>query len=95
LYWGGAKNSEKANKSETKLFAKYTPEIPLNAQFRIVSWECSVPGALGKAPTGTGPDISSAGNLIRAAKAGMNISFMCTVVGPDNLQRRLGGVFKL
>ena len=95
LYWGGTKSGEKANKSETKLFAKYPPEIPLNAQFRIVSWECAVPGALGKAPTGTGGDISAAGNLIRAAKPGMNVSFMCNVVGPDGVQRKKGGVFKL
>jgi len=77
------------------LFAKYPPEIPLNAQFRIVNWECTVPGALGKAPSGQSNDISGAGNLIRAAKPGMNISFMCNVVGPDGVQRKKGGVFKL
>lgn len=95
LYWGAAKSGTKGSKAETKLFAKYPPEIPLNAQFRIVNWECQVPGAQGRPPSGTGSDISSASGLLRAAKPDMQVSFICTVVGPDGIQRKKAGSFKI
>jgi hypothetical protein len=95
LYWGAVKNGERGSKSETNLFAKYPPEIPLNATFRIVDWECQVPGAQGAPPKGTGNSIASASGLIKAAKPGMNVSFICTVVGPDGVKRKKAGAFKL
>jgi hypothetical protein len=95
LYWGGVKNGGKASKSQTKLFAKYPPEIPLNAKFSIVKWECQVPGAQGKPPGGPGANISAASNLLRAAKPGSQVSFICTVVGPDGIQRKKAGAFKI
>ncbi len=95
LYWGGVKNGGKASKSQTKLFAKYPPEIPLNATFRIISWECQVPGAQGKPPGGPGSNISAATNLLRAARPGSQVSFICTVVGPDGIQRKKAGAFKI
>jgi len=95
LYWGGVKNGGKASKSQTQLFAKYPPEIPLNATFNIVKWECQVPGAQGKPPGGPGANISAATNLLRAAKPGSQVSFICTVVGPDGIQRKKAGAFKI
>ena len=94
LYWGAAKNGMKGSKAETKLFAKYPPEIPLNASFTIRSWECSVPGAA-RPVMGTGGNISAASGLIRAAKPGSQISFICTVVGPDGIARKKAGAFKI
>jgi hypothetical protein len=95
IYWGAAKNGDRGSKAETRLFAKYPPEIPLNAKFNIINWECQVPGAQGAPPKGSGNDIGSASALIRAARSGMNVSFICTVVGPDNVQRKRGATFKL
>ncbi|MFK7787723.1 MAG: hypothetical protein AB8B56_21560 [Crocinitomicaceae bacterium] len=95
LYWGGVKNGGKASKSQTKLFAKYPPEIPLSATFNILKWECQVPGAQGKPPGGPGSNISAATNLLRAAKPGSQVSFICTVVGPDGIQRKKAGAFKI
>jgi len=95
LYWGGAKNGEKGSKVEKKLFAKYPPEIPLNATFKVVDWECQVPGAQGAPPKGNGSDISSASGLISAVKPGMNVSFICNVVGPDGVRRKKAGAWKL
>lgn len=94
LFWGAAKNGTKGSKAETKLFAKYPPEIPLNASFVIKSWECSVPGAA-RPVLGTGGDISAAAGLIKAAPAGSQISFICTVVGPDGISRKKAGAFKI
>ncbi len=94
LYWGAAKNGTKGSKAETKLFAKYPPEIPLSATFKITKWECSVPGAA-RPVLGTGGNISAANGLIRAAKPGSQISFICTVVGPDGIARKKAGAFKI
>jgi gliding motility-associated protein GldM len=96
LYWGAAKNGDKGSRTETKLFAKYGPEIPLNAQFTIVNWEVQIPGAQGAPPKGTGGNLDgTAANLIKQAKPGMLVSFICTVVGPDKIQRKLAGAFKV
>ena len=95
LYWGGVKNGGQASKSQTTLFAKYPPEIPLNASFTITNWECQVPVAQGKPPGGPGSNISAATNLLKAAKPGSQVSFICTVVGPDGIQRKKAGAFKI
>ncbi|MFT5858432.1 MAG: gliding motility-associated protein GldM [Flavobacteriaceae bacterium] len=95
LYWGGTASGGKASKSQTTLFAKYPPEIPLNAKFSVVNWECQVPGAMGRPPAGPGSNISAASNLLRAARSGSQVSFICTVVGPDGIQRKLAGAYKI
>jgi hypothetical protein len=94
IYWGGSKNGERASKAETKLFAKYGPEIPLKADFTIKSWECAVPGA-SRPITGTGSNIAAASGLLRAAPAGSMVSFICKVVGPDGITRTRAGAFKI
>ncbi|MDX2361058.1 MAG: GldM family protein [Crocinitomicaceae bacterium] len=94
LYWGGSPSGSRANKSETKLFAKYGPEIPLKATFTIINWECSIPGAI-KPIKGQGSRIDAASTMIRASQPGSQISFICTVVGPDGVQRKRAGAFKI
>lgn len=95
LYWGAAKSGQSGSRNETKLFARYPPEIPLNATFNIVDWECTIPGAPGAPPRGTGSNIGAASSLIRQAKPGMTVSFTCTVVGPDGIRRKKAGAFKV
>jgi len=96
LYWGAAKDGEKGSRSETRLFAKYPPEIPLNASFTIKSWELSIPGAPGAPPKGTGNMLDGAAmSLLKQAKPGSVIGFMTTVVGPDGIVRKKGGAFTL
>ena len=96
LYWGAAKDGEKGSRSETRLFAKYPPEIPLNASFTIKSWELSIPGAPGAPPKGTGNTLDGAAiSLLKQAKPGAVIGFMTTVVGPDGIVRKKGGAFTL
>jgi hypothetical protein len=95
LFWGGAKSGERANKRETRLFAKYGPEIPLKATFRIIDWECTIPGAPGAPPRGSGSNVSGASSLILQARTGMNVSFVCTIIGPDGVRRKKAGVFKI
>jgi len=96
LYWGAAKDGDKGSRSETRLFAKYPPEIPLNATFTIKSWELSIPGAPGAPPKGSGNTLDGAAiSLLKQAKPGSVIGFMTTVVGPDGITRKKGGAFTL
>jgi len=95
LFWGGSANGTQGSRSATQLFAKYGEGVPLNAQFSVVSWECQIPGAPGAPPRGSGSSIAAASNLIGQAKPGMNVSFIATVVGPDKIQRKIAGAYKL
>lgn len=94
IYWGGARSGEKASKTAPTLFAKYGPETPLKASFKVVRWECSVPGAA-RPIKGTGNKVGAAAGLLRAAPAGSQVSFICYVVGPDGLQRKRAGAFTI
>lgn len=95
IYFGSAADGEQASKAETRLFAKYGPEIPLNVSFTIISWELNVAGAPRPAK-GTGNSIAGEGSaLLRQAKPGSTISFMVQVKGPDGGTRKRSGVFRI
>lgn len=95
VYWGASDENSPVSTSNKKLFVKYPPEIPLNANFSVISWECSISGAPGANPTGTGNDISSAIPLIRQASRGAIVSFRCLVRYPGNRTGRVNASFKL
>lgn len=93
ITFGGAGNGEKASKVETRLFAKYPPEIPLNVQFSIVSWELEF---MGRSAKGAGNQLSpEAQALLKQAKPGANASFIVKYKGPDNILRTGGVAVKL
>lgn len=95
LYWGGSSNGEKGPKTTTGLFARFGPGIPLDAAFKIISWECKT-GAPGAPPKGTGSNLSpQAINLIGQMKSGMNVTINCWVVGPDNVRRYVTGSYSM
>lgn len=96
LYFGAAKSGDKASRAETKLFSKYPPEIPLNATFRIVSWELVIPGNPGAPPKGAGDVLNgAAASLLKQAKPGTAITFFTEVVGPDGVKRKKTGAFTI
>ena len=95
LYWGSAKSGKKGSKSSRLLQAKYSPEIPLKANFTIIKWTCFAPGLKGAPPSGVGSNIGSAGPLINAVKPGTGVSFTCQVRGPDGIARQIGGSWSL
>lgn len=95
LYWGSSKSGEKGSRGSRLLQAKYSPEIPLKADFKLISWTCYAPGLKGAPPTGSGGSISAAGQLINALKPGSGISFTCKVRGPDGITRQIGGGWSL
>jgi hypothetical protein len=89
IYFGGASNGMQASKAETKLFAKYPPEIPLNVTFTVLSWELEF---LGRSAKGTGGQIDAAAQaLLKQARPGQTASFLVKYKGPDG-GIRTGGV---
>ena len=95
IFWGNIADGGKGNKSNTRLFAKYPPEIPLSASFQIVSWKCIVPGQRSKPKSGTGSNISAARSAISQAKPGSTVTFMCKVKGPDGVVKKKSATFKI
>ena len=96
LYFGAAKSGETGSRAETRLFAKYPPEIPLNATFTVLSWELAVPGNPTAPPRGPGGQLTpGASSLLKQAKPGTVIGFMTDVRGPDGITRKKGGSFKI
>ena len=95
LFWGAAADGEKAPLSQTKLFAKYGPGIPISAEFRIVNWTCQIPNSVSAPPSGNGDDISSAVRLLRQSRPGMIAVFTCKVIGPDNKTQIVTGSYRL
>jgi len=95
IFFGSAADGETASKAETRLFAKYPPEIPLNVAFQVVSWELNVAGAPRPAK-GTGNQLTpDATSLLKQAKSGSTVSFMTQVKGPDGIIRKKSGVFRI
>lgn len=93
IYFGTAANGEKGSKSETRLFAKYPPEIPLNVQFSLTSWELEF---MGRTASGSGNQLNGeAIALLRQARPGSSASFICKYRGPDNINRTGAVIVKL
>ena len=77
----GQSVSKSAVGSMNKLFAKYPPEIPLNAAFDVASWEVNVSGAP-RSVSGTGAMLSTeALSLLKQAKAGSKVSISAKYKG--------------
>ena len=88
LYWGAAKNGMKASLHETRIFAKYPPEIPLRAQFAIRKWKVSHKG---DTISGIGSNISKAREIFKKLEGNARITFEVSVIGPDGVERQLIG----
>jgi len=96
LYFGAAKSGETGSRAETRLFARYPPEIPLNAIFTVLSWELAVPNNPTAPPRGPGGQLTPlASSLLKQVKPGTLIGFMTDVRGPDGITRKKGGTFKI
>lgn len=95
LYWGGSKSGVKGSRSSRALLAKYTPEIPLKANFKVTKWTASAPGLKGAPPKGLGGSLAAASGLITNAPPGTALSITATVVGPDGIARQIGGSWPL
>jgi gliding motility-associated protein GldM len=96
IYWGMARNGERASNRERNLFAKYPPEVPLNAGFDVRSWEMVINGAPGAPPTGTGSVLNDqAMSLLRQTRPGTSVTFYLKVMGKDKVERTKTASFKV
>lgn len=84
IYWGGSKNGHLANSRTTVLFAKYPPEIPLNATFRINGWKIFHQG---DTLSGTGSNLKNAEELFKSINEKTTLEFEVECVGPDGVVR--------
>jgi hypothetical protein len=76
IYWGSAKNGDKASPREKFLFSKYPPDVALDAKFSIKSWEMYIGGAPGAPPRGTGNVLNQqALSLLNQARPGTIVTF--------------------
>ncbi|MCC6701648.1 MAG: hypothetical protein IT221_08990 [Fluviicola sp.] len=95
IYFGAVADGGKASKAETRIFAKYGDEIPLTANFTVVSWEMQVAG-LSRPSKGSGNNLTAeAIGQLKQAKPGAMISFMTQVKGPDGILRKKSGNFTI
>ena len=88
LYWGGSKSNSKATLHSTSLFAKYPPEVPLNASFSIAEWSIFDKG---DTISGVGNNLESADSLFRSFEVPTVVTIQTVVVGPDGIRRKILG----
>ena len=99
IYLGGLADgssvSKASLKAQSKIFAKYGPEVPLKAVFTVKSWTLNVTGAP-REVKGTGSVLTSkAKSLIKGVQKGGTVSFMVSVKGPDGITRKKSGAFSV
>lgn len=92
LYWGGAKQSGKANIRQRKLFAKYPPEIPISAAFSILNWKIEWNGEQAE---GNGSNLTSAEDFLKKIKEKTEVFVTTTVIGPDGIEREISAKWKV
>jgi len=92
LYWGGAKDGERASIKETIIFAKYGPEIPMRAEFTVTSWNIINEN---DTITGTGSKISTAESFLSKIEVNTTLQILTTVIGPDGISRIIKGEWKV
>lgn len=91
LFWGTSKSGAKASKSQRVLVARYSPELPLQAVFKIRSWTLSSPAGT---VSGIGSDLSAANEIINATENSL-VAINAIVVGPDGIARSVGGSWQV
>ena len=96
LYWGTARIGENVSRYVNRFFVKYSPEIPLDTSFSIMSWELVIPGKTVAPIKGKGDTLDeTAMSLLSISKPGSSISLFTRVIGPDGIVRLVGGEFIL
>lgn len=95
VFFGGYSEGKTISPSETKLFVKYGDDIPLTANFKILSWKLIVEGSPIN-PSGEGSVLSvQASSVLKQGRKGSTVTFSLKVLDPAKVQRNLSGTFKL
>jgi hypothetical protein len=88
LFWGPHKHQSQANIREPRIFAKYTPEIRLNASFAVKSWQLI---HAQDTIRGEGASLVSAQEFLQGIVAPGKIRMEVEVVGPDRETHSISG----
>lgn len=94
IFVGSTGSGGKISANPGGLNAGYPPEIPLKAEFRVLSWTVQVAGIMGK-KEGQGQSLSGVGTLLGQAKSGSMVSIEAAVKGPDGKVNLIYETFKL
>jgi predicted small secreted protein len=92
LYWGAAKASEKANLRTERIFAKYPPEIPINATFIVESWMIITSK---DTISGIGNDLKEAEKILKKIDSQSIVKIETKVKGPDDIIRTIEGTWRV
>ncbi len=94
LYFGAADPGGKINKTETKFFAKYRPEVPMVCQFQIVSGTIMMPDKTLRYFSGNQLS-ESVSKEIQALPDGSTIWVETYTIGPDGRWRIVKSTFQI
>lgn len=94
LFLGGAEEGDISNQAETRLFAKYGSEVPLNISFSILEGEVVLESGERFAFSGNTFSADCHNNLLKL-KNGSFIQVIAEVKGPDGIIRKIQGRWSL
>ena len=94
IFVGAIGSGGKISTNPGGLNAGYPPEIPLNANFTVLNWECTVSGVMGKV-NGQGSSLAGVNKILGQARPGATVAIEASVVGPDKKVNKIYEVFKL
>lgn len=94
IFVGSVESGGKISTNPGGLNAGYPPSIPLNAVFKVLSWEAQVQGIMGK-KQGQGSSLNGVSSILGQAKPGSIVTIEARVVGPDKKVNIIYETFKL
>ncbi len=93
IFWGPIEAGNKANIRERKLFAKYSPWIPLKAEFTVVSWELIIDSNV--VVTGNGSLLYEAEETLKKFTETTTVSMRVRIKGVDGITRIREGYWEV
>jgi len=95
LFWGSSGPGGPVAPNATQLFTKYGEGIPLEPNFKIISWQCKIPNAPGAPISGNGSNVSAALSMVKMLKPGMYVNFIALVEDGSGLRRKVESNYKM
>lgn len=92
IYLGGKRSGYRISSEEYNLIAKYPPEIPINASFKIKRWELI---SMGDSISGTNEDLEKISFYLKESIGFRSVQIKGVSVGPDGIGRRFAGVWDI
>lgn len=92
IYWGAAYNGSQADIHERRLFAKYPPEIHLNAVFKILQWKLIIGN---DTIHGEGNKLTMVDDELKRVDSPTEVKIIAIVIGPDGVTREIEGKWQI